>query len=484
MITADPTQTIEKIDTQGPYGLSIDGQILATEETFAVYNPATGDVLAQAPQGTTHHIQAAIAAAKKAFPSWAALSWDERAEYVTRFADALEPQKADLAQLLTLEQGKPLHTMAIAEVEAAIFWVREVAKRRLPAELIEETDEHTVEIHHTPLGVVGAITPWNFPVLLGLWKIAPCLMTGNTMVMKPSPFTPLCTLRFGEIAQSILPEGVLNIVSGGNELGQLLTESPDVAKISFTGSTATGSKVMASGSSNLKRVTLELGGNDAAIVLEDADYKSIIPTLFWAAFGNSGQWCIAVKRLYVHSSIHADFVREFVAYAKDKTVGDGMDPRTDLGPIQNRMQYGKLLNLFEDIRSNGYSVPLGGTIDEDRPGNFVPVTVVDNPPENSRIVQEEPFGPVIPILSFDDVEDVISRANATQFGLAGSVWGNPEKAAAIARRLETGTVWVNEIHIHGVDIPFGGHKQSGLGVENGQDGLKGFTNTKTLMFKK
>ena len=484
MITADPTQTIEKIDTQGPYGLSIDGQILATEETFAVYNPATGDVLAQAPQGTTHHIQAAIAAAKKAFPSWAALSWDERAEYVTRFADALESQKADLAQLLTLEQGKPLHTMAIAEVEAAIFWVREVAKRRLPAELIEETDEHTVEIHHTPLGVVGAITPWNFPVLLGLWKIAPCLMTGNTMVMKPSPFTPLCTLRFGEIAQSILPEGVLNIVSGGNELGQLLTESPDVAKISFTGSTATGSKVMASGSSNLKRVTLELGGNDAAIVLEDADYKSIIPTLFWAAFGNSGQWCIAVKRLYVHSSIHADFVREFVAYAKDKTVGDGMDPRTDLGPIQNRMQYGKLLNLFEDIRSNGYSVPLGGTIDEDRPGNFVPVTVVDNPPENSRIVQEEPFGPVIPILSFDDVEDVISRANATQFGLAGSVWGNPEKAAAIARRLETGTVWVNEIHIHGVDIPFGGHKQSGLGVENGQDGLKGFTNTKTLMFKK
>ena len=346
MITADPTQTIEKIDFQGPYGLSIDGQILATEETFAVYNPATGDVLAQAPQGTTHHIQAAIAAAKKAFPSWAALSWDERAEYVTRFADALESQKADLAQLLTLEQGKPLHTMAIAEVEAATFWVREVAKRRLPAELIEETDEHTVEIHHTPLGVVGAITPWNFPVLLGLWKIAPCLMTGNTMVMKPSPFTPLCTLRFGEIAQSILPEGVLNIVSGGNELGQLLTESPDVAKISFTGSTATGSKVMASGSSNLKRVTLELGGNDAAIVLEDADYKSIIPTLFWAAFGNSGQWCIAVKRLYVHSSIHADFVREFVAYAKDKTVGDGMDPRTDLGPIQNRMQYGKLLNLF------------------------------------------------------------------------------------------------------------------------------------------
>lgn len=217
--------------------------------------------------------------------------------------------------------------MATGEVEAAIYWVREVAKRRLPVEVIEDTEQHIVEVHHTPLGVVGAITPWNFPVLLGLWKIAPCLITGNTMVMKPSPYTPLCTLRFGEIAQGIFPAGVLNIVSGGNELGQLMTEHPDIAKISFTGSTATGKKVMASGAVNLKRITLELGGNDPAIILPDADYKSLIPGLFWAAFGNSGQWCIAIKRLCVHSSINADFVREFTAYAAERIVGDGMEPR-------------------------------------------------------------------------------------------------------------------------------------------------------------
>jgi len=232
-------------------------------------------------------------------------------------------------------------------------------------------------------------------------------------------------------------------------------------------------------------VTLELGGNDAAIVLEGADWKPLVPTLFWAAFGNSGQWCIASKRLYVHRSIHADFVKAFVEHGRTKTVGDGMDAGTDLGPIQNRMQYDKLRDLFADTKANGYATPLGGTIDETLAGNFVPVTVVDNPPENSRIVREEPFGPIVPIIAFDTVDEVVAKANDTQFGLAGSVWAPDRDAAiAVARRLETGTVWVNEIHIHGLEIPFGGHKQSGLGVENGAEGLAEFTNSKTLMFRK
>lgn len=419
-----------------------------------------------------------------AFPAWSALSWEERSGYVTRYADALDAQRDELARLLTLEQGKPLHTMASAEVDAAIFWVREVAKRQIPVEIVEDTDAHTVEIRHTPLGVVGAITPWNFPVLLGLWKVAPCLVTGNTMVIKPSPYTPLCALRFGEIAQAIFPPGVLNVVSGGNDVGQQLVDHPDIAKISFTGSIATGKKVMAGAADTLKRVTLELGGNDAAIVLPGADWRELIETLFWAAFGNSGQWCIAVKRLYVHSSAHREFVDAFVAFARDKVVGDGMDPATDLGPIQNTMQYDKLRSMFADIKANGYDVPLGGEIDERRPGNFVPITVVDNPPDDSRIVAEEPFGPVLPIISYDDVDEVVRRANDTPTGLGGSVWGPPEQAAAVARRLETGTVWVNEIHVHGIDIPFGGHKQSGMGVENGLEGLTEFTNTQTLMFKK
>lgn len=476
--------TIPTIDFDGPYRHSIGGRLADSDTTFEVYNPATDEVLALAPEGSTEQLEEAVAAARAAFPSWSARSWEERSAYVTRYADALDAHRDELARLLTLEQGKPLHSMASAEVDAALYWVREVAKRSLPVEVVEDTDEHVVEIHHTPLGVVGAITPWNFPVLLGLWKVAPCLVTGNTMVLKPSPYTPLCTLRFGEIAQAVFPPGVLNVVSGGNDLGALMTAHPDIAKISFTGSTATGKKVMASGADNLKRVTLELGGNDAAIVLPGADPAELVPTLFDAAYGNSGQWCIAVKRLYVHESIHRRFVDEFVAYASAKTLGNGLDPDTDLGPIQNKMQYGKLIDLFADIRARGYDVPLGGEIDESRPGNFVPVTVVDNPPDDSRIVREEPFGPVLPILSFRDTDEVVARANDTHFGLGGSVWGPPEEAAAVALRLETGTVWVNEIHVHGIDIPFGGHKQSGLGVENGAEGLAEFTNTKTLMFKK
>lgn len=478
-------KSIDKIDFTAPYTMSIDGRLTDSNGSFDVYNPATGDVVGHAPSGTKEQVDAAIAAAKKAQPAWVALSWEQRGEYITAYADALDAHKEEIITLLTTEQGKPRHSMASVEVDYAIYWVREVAKRKLEEQVIEDTEDHIVKVTHTPLGVVGAITPWNFPILLGLWKVAPCLMTGNTMVMKPSPYTPLGTLRFGEIAQKVLPPGVLNIVSGGNEQGVWMTEHPDISKISFTGSTATGKKVMASSASNLKRITLELGGNDPAIVLPGTDFKPLISTLFDAAYGNSGQWCIALKRLYVHSSIHEAFVKAFVEHASTKVVGDGMDPSTDLGPIQNKMQYKKLLDLFADVKAQGYKVPLGGTIDESLDGNFVPVTVVDNPPENSRIVQEEPFGPILPIISYDDVDDAIARANNTVFGLAASVWGpDRDDAIAVARQIEAGTVWVNEIHIHGIDIPFGGHKQSGMGVENGREGLEEFTNTKAYMFKK
>ncbi|MEO1248733.1 MAG: aldehyde dehydrogenase family protein [Pseudomonadota bacterium] len=465
--------------------MSIGGQLVGADDVFEVFNPATGEVIAHAPSGSREQLELAIATAKKAQPAWAALSWEQRSAYITAYADALEDHKDELITLLTTEQGKPRHSMATVEVDYAIYWVREVAKRKLEDEIIEDTDDHVVKVAHTPLGVVGAITPWNFPILLGLWKIAPCLITGNAMVLKPSPYTPLGTLRFGEIAQTVLPPGVLNVISGGNEQGQWITEHPDVSKISFTGSTATGKKVMASSSCNLKRVTLELGGNDPAIILPGTDYKPLIPTLFDAAYGNSGQWCIAIKRLYVHDSLHADFVKDFVAYAETKKVGNGMDPDSDLGPIQNIMQYEKLKSLFADVKAQRHKVPLGGEIDESLSGNFVPITVVDNPPEESRIVREEPFGPILPILSYSDVDDAVARANDTDFGLAASVWG-PDREAAIevANQLEAGTVWVNEIHIHGIDIPFGGHKQSGMGVENGQEGLAEFTNTKTYMFAK
>jgi acyl-CoA reductase-like NAD-dependent aldehyde dehydrogenase len=478
------------IDWTGPYRLSIGGKLVDAPATIDVLNPATDEVVGTAPAANAAQLDEAVAAARAAFPAWAALSWEERSGYIQRYADALQAQRDELARLLTLEQGKPFKTPAGrvgagTETDAAIYWVREVGLRKLPSEVIEDTDQHTVEIQRTPLGVVGAILPWNFPVLLGLWKVAPCLITGNTMVLKPAPTTPLTSLRFGEIAQAIFPPGVLNVVSGGNELGQQLTEHPDIDKISFTGSTATGKKIMASSAGTLKRVTLELGGNDPAIVLPGTEVTDeLVNTLFEGAFGNSGQWCIAVKRLYVHDSIYDTFRDKFVALAKSKKVGNGLEDGVDFGPIQNKMQFGKLLDLFADVQQNGYDVPVGGTIDENAPGNFVPLTVVDNPPHDSRVVQEEPFGPIVPLIRYTDVSDAIAKANDTRFGLGGSVWGPAEEANKVAQRLETGTVWVNEIHVHGIDIPFGGHKESGMGVENGAEGLAEFTNTKTLMYKK
>ena len=469
----------------GPYFLTIAGQLVPAATTFDVMNPATGQVLAQAPAADATQLDEAVAAAKTAFKSWSRLSYDERQTYLNAYADALQVHRDDLARLLTQEQGKPLKTMAEPEVDQAISYIRQIAARRLPVEIIEDNDEHIVELHHPPLGVVGAITPWNFPVLLALWKVAPALITGNTLVMKPSPFTPLTSLRFGQIAQAVLPPGVLSVVSGGNELGPQLSAHPDIDKISFTGSTETGKHIIRSAAGTVKRLTLELGGNDAAIVLPDADWQAIIPQLFWGALGNAGQWCVGIKRLYVHRSIHQDFVDAFVAYAKRQKLGDGLDPEVTIGPVQNKVQFDKVKTFLADIKANGQTIALGGEVDERRPGYFIPVTIVNNPPENAKIVREEQFGPIVPIIVYDDVEDVIARANDSVYGLGGSVWGRDTKAAvAVANRLDTGMVWVNEIQTQGVDIPFGGHKQSGLGTEHGTEGRQLFTNPKTVLIRK
>ncbi len=469
----------------GPYVLSIAGELIETPNTFGVINPATGEVFAQAPAATAEQMDVAIAAAKKAFKSWSSLSHERREAYLNAYADALQTHRDELCYLLTLEQGKPLKTMAQGEVDMAISWIRQIAARRIPVEIVEDNEHHTVELHHTPLGVIGAITPWNFPVLLALWKVAPALITGNTMVIKPSPFTPLTSLRFGQIAQEVLPPGVLSVVSGGNELGPQMTAHPDIAKISFTGSTETGKHVIRSAAATVKRLTLEMGGNDAAIVMPDADWQAIIPQLFWGAIGNSGQWCVGIKRLYVHRSIHPAFVAAFVDYARQQKMGNGLDPEVVVGPVQNKMQFDKVKTFLADIKRNGHTVVLGGEVDDSLPGYFIPVTVVDNPPEDAMIVQQEQFGPIVPILVYDEVDDVIARANDSPYGLGGSVWGRDTRAAvAVANRLETGMVWVNEIHTQGIDIPFGGHKQSGLGTEHGTEGRALFTNPKTVLIRK
>lgn len=462
------------------YSMTIDGKAVDAADKFDVFNPATEEVIARAPDASRDQLEAAVEAAKHAFPVWSARPLSERQALVARLGDAIEAHAEDFMRLLTLEQGKA-RKGAEWEVGGSYIWCREIAKQELPIHVVEKTQERTVETRRVPLGVVAGITPWNFPILLAVWKIAPALVAGNTMVLKPSPYTPLCTLKLGEIARDILPAGVLNVVSGGNDLGSWLTQHKDVRKISFTGSTATGRKIMEASSGNLKRITLELGGNDPAIVLPDVDIKETAEKLFWAAFQNSAQFCVAAKRIYIHEDIYDEFAEALVVYAKTVRVGDGAQQGTDLGPIQNRMQYEKLKNLLADAREEGHRFLLGGEI-ENRKGFFVPVTIIDNPPEDSRVVVEEAFGPVLPLLKFKDIDDVIGRANESEYGLAASVWGKDLQAArGIAERIEAGTVWINEVHTFSPHVAFGGHKQSGIGIENALEGLSEYTNSQTVI---
>lgn len=468
------------IDFGADYRMTIGGKLLSPGETFSIYNPATEEVIAQAPEASREELEEAIAAAKSAFPAWAATSAEARRALVSKIGDAIEHHAEDFRRLLTREQGKA-QAGAEWEVGGSIIWCREIAKQALEREVVENGEGRLVETRRVPLGVVGGITPWNFPILLAIWKIAPALATGNTMVLKPSPYTPLCTLKLGEVINEILPPGVLNIISGGNDLGAWMTSHEDIRKISFTGSTATGRKIMESASVNLKRTTLELGGNDPAIVMPDVDPKAAAKELFWAAFQNSAQFCVAAKRIYVHEAIYDEFAKELVEFSATITVGDGSQQGTDLGPIQNKMQYDKLQALVADAKAKNLHFLAGGEFPEGK-GYFMPVTIIDNPPEDSRVVVEEAFGPVLPLLKFNDVEDVIARANDTDYGLAASVWSNDiAQARAIAERIEAGTVWINEIHSFSPHVAFGGHKQSGIGIENALEGLSEYTNSQTIV---
>ncbi|TAL03621.1 MAG: aldehyde dehydrogenase family protein [Rhodospirillaceae bacterium] len=468
------------MDFFSDYTMTINGRAASSDKCFDAFNPATEAAIAKVPDASRDQLEETVATAKAAFPAWSTRPLSERQALVARIGDAIETHSDDFMRLLTLEQGKA-RAGAEWEIGGSVIWCREIAKQELPVHLAEQTEARTVEIRRVPLGVVGGITPWNFPVLLAIWKIAPALVAGNTMVLKPSPWTPLCTLKLGELLRDVLPAGVLNVVSGGNDLGAWLTQHPEVRKISFTGSTATGRKIMESASGNLKRITLELGGNDPAIVLPDVDVEKTAKKLFWAAFQNSAQFCVAAKRLYIHEDIYDELSQALVAYAATVKVGDGSEQGTDLGPIQNAVQFEKLKALLGDARASGLRFLAGGEIPEGR-GYFVPVTIIDNPPENARVVTEEAFGPVLPLLKFSDIDDVVARANRTEYGLAASVWGKDiGKARSIAERIEAGTVWINEIHSFSPHVAFGGHKQSGIGIENALEGLAEYTNSQTIV---
>lgn len=465
------------------FTMTIDGREHAGCATLDVVNPANEEVVARVPDCTAEALDAAVAAARAAFPGWRATPIEQRRQLIRAIGARLAADADEFMRLLTLEQGKP-HEDAKAEILGASYWCDAVAGLEMPVTVNEDTDERHSETRRVPIGVVGAIVPWNYPVLLGIWKIAPALLAGDTLVVKPSPYTPLTMLKLGDLLRGVLPSGVLNVISGGDHLGPLMTAHPGIDKISFTGSSATGKRVMASAATNLKRITLELGGNDPAIVMPDVDVEKVAEELFWAAFRNTGQICIAVKRLYVHRDVYEPLKDALAAYAARVKVGDGSRQGTQLGPIQNKAQYERVRALIEDSRAHGHNFLVGGNT-PDTPGYFIPITIIDNPPEESRVVQEEAFGPVLPLLKFDDVEEVIRRANASIYGLAASVWSSDTaRAAEIATKIEAGTVWVNEVQHLTPFAAFGGHKQSGVGVENGLEGLLEYTNPQTITFKK
>lgn len=461
--------------------MTIGGSPIVAQGTFDVINPSTGAVLGQAPDCTAEQLENAMAAAQSAFSDtgWRHDEATRRAS-LSRAADTLAARMAELAPILTAEQGKPIADANI-EIFAAIAWLRYFADLDVPAEVSQDAAGGRAEVIYRPLGVVAAITPWNFPLALAMWKIAPALRAGNTMVLKPSPYTPLSTLALGELLQQELPPGVLNVISGRDPLGAAMSTHPAVRKISFTGSTATGKRVAAAAADDLKRVTLELGGNDPAVILGDTDVEAIADSLFWSAFGNNGQTCLAVKRVYADRAVYDDVLEALTERARTVSVGDGFAEGVRLGPINNRPQFDRVSGLVSDAVACGARVtaggkPLGG------PGYFYAPTILTDVTDGTAIVDEEQFGPALPVIPFSDPDDVVLRANAGPYGLTASVWSaDPDRAYALALDLDCGQVSIN-CHGGGTrpDLPFGGHKLSGIGVENGVWGFREFTETQVI----
>ncbi len=466
------------------YSNLIDGELVTTAGTMDVINPATEEVVGQVPSAGQDELDRAVAAARRAFQSWKKTTPEERQKVVQAIAATIKENADELFRLLTSEQGKP-HNQAQQEIYGAAGLAAAQSTLRLEDVINQDDDTRLSRTRRVPVGVVGGIVPWNFPIMMAIQKIVPALVAGCTIVLKPSPFTPLTTLRVAELIKDVVPAGTVNIITGEDTLGPLITEHPDIDKITFTGSTATGKKIMEGASGDLKRITLELGGNDASIVLPDADVQKVAEQLFWSSFSNAGQVCIAAKRIYIHEDIYDDLSKAIADYAKTVVVGDGSQQGTGVGPIQNKKQYERVLDLIQDAKDNGYKFLTGGDKDPSGTGYYVPITILDNPPEDARIVAEEQFGPVMPLMKFASVDEVIERANNSEYGLAGAVWTkDTDKGVEIAEQLETGTVWINEFMQLSPFAPFGGHKQSGFGAEYGIDGLKEFTYPQVITVKR
>lgn len=459
--------------------MTIDGRKVAGADTYGVVNPATGEIFAEAPQCSETELEDTMAAASRAFRSWRRDDSARRAALL-RAAEIVAVHAEELGRLVTMEQGKTLAN-AIREANGAAARLRYTAGLEIRSDVVHDQDAVRVEVGHRPYGVVAAITPWNYPVIVAAGKIAAAVRAGNTVVLKPSPFTPLATLRLGEILQDAFPAGVVNVISGGDELGKSMVRHPAVRKISFTGSTEAGKHILAAAVPDMKRATLELGGNDAAIVLDDVDPAAIAPKLFWGAFQNSGQVCTAIKRLYVHERVFQPLAQALTELARTVRVGDGLDPASELGPVSTEPQLRRVEELVADAKASGGRLRVGGARIGPR-GYFFAPTLFEELTDKSRLVAEEQFGPVLPLLPYTDIEDAIERANATQYGLSGSLWSSSaERALALAAQLDCGTVWINQHLVVVPASPIAGHKWSGFGVENGSLGLMELMQVQTVM---
>lgn len=461
--------------------LLINGVLRDSARVIDVINPATGEAFATCPVADAALLDEAVAAAKAAYPVWSARPMEERAALLVKLAEAMQARAGEFSQLLTMEQGKPLDQAGM-EIMGAAFTLRAFASMRLDPLVLKEDEKSRIIEVRKPLGVIAAITPWNYPVMLLMNKVGPALLAGNTVVAKPAPTTPLTTLLFGSLCAELLPAGVINIVCDDNDLGPALTSHPDVAKVSFTGSTATGKKVMEAAAATLKRVTLELGGNDAAIVLDDADPIETARKVFQGAMANAGQVCVAIKRAYVPESMYDIFCEELGRLAEAAVVDDGARQGAQIGPVQNRAQFDKLSALLADCTHEGTIVAGGKAMD--RPGFFIAPTIVRDVDDDAAIVREEQFGPVLPVMKYKDLDEVIARANATNFGLGGSIWSaDVTRGEQAALRMESGTVWVNQHLALNPMVPFRGSKSSGIGGELGLEGLKEYTQASVVNIK-
>jgi acyl-CoA reductase-like NAD-dependent aldehyde dehydrogenase len=454
-------------------GQLVNGQLVNGGARISVRDPSTGEVIAQCPAATASTVDDAVAAAQAALPGWSATPEAERQRVIREMVQAIGAAHAQIELLAAAEKG---HAGAADEALAAVWFGQHIAQQHLPVEVIEDTPERMVKVVRAPVGVVAAIAPWNAPVLILAEKVFCALLAGNTVVAKASPFTPLATLYVASRWRDIAPPGVVNILAGDDAVGKAMVTHPAVRLISFTGSAAAGREIAQAAAPTLKNLIFELGGNDAAIVLDDADPKQVAPKIFQSAFMNCGQICAAVKRVYAHESVYDQLVEELANIARERA--DGMQPLT------TRPQYERVQTLVADALEHGGKAVAGGEPGSG-PGYHYPPTILTGVGAGTPVVDEEQFGPVLPLIPFSDLEWAIEQANGTEYGLCGSVWtADPERGEAIAARLECGTAWVNHHTEVAPHIPFGGVKSSGIGRNGGQVGLDAYTELKTVIVHK